>query len=102
MNKEQLPIEDENILNEPNYLAYKMAVQSGQFSELAPGTHVAFHDGKFVGSDLDENQLIEHLEAEGLEGAFIPQVNIPQPQARIRHAYFDDQGNLKRVPPTRK
>ena len=75
----------EELANDPNFIAYNEAKNSGQFDELEPGTFVAFHEGKLVGTATDRDQLAESLLEKGIEGGYYyKQVNAPKTVHHVR------------------
>lgn len=63
--------------SDPNFIAFQRAESLGQFSNLDPGTYVAFHEGKLVGTEADKKKLFQLLGEKGIPGFFYRQVGVP-------------------------
>jgi len=62
------------LANDLNWQAFQVALKSGQFKELVPGTWVAYVDGQLVASGTHQ-QVMESVEG---KGAMIKEVNVPE------------------------
>ena len=88
-----------DLAEDPNYLAYQSALESGQFASLEPGTFVVFNEGQLVLTGMDRDKIFEELGKRKI-GGFIHQVNIPE-EPIVLHGFFSDpDGNLRRGVPT--
>lgn len=66
-----------DLAEDPNYLAYQSALESGQFASLEPGTFVVFNGGQLVLTGMDRDKIFKEL-GERKIGGFIHQVNITE------------------------
>jgi hypothetical protein len=67
---------DEDLANNPDYLAFQRALQGGAFGKMPPETWVVFSGGKLVGSGMDRGALFRDLDEKGLSGGFVHQVGV--------------------------
>lgn len=74
------------LLNDPDFLACKLAEAQGEFDDLPPGTWVAFQHGKFLGSAAGPQELAQAIADKrdpSIEAMF-HQVHLELPVARLR------------------
>ncbi|MBI2310832.1 hypothetical protein HYU90_03385 [Candidatus Collierbacteria bacterium] len=88
-----------DLAEDPNYVAYQQALESGQFANLEPGTFVVFHEGQLVLTGTDRDKIFEELGKRGI-GGFIHQVNISEEPIVLHGFFVDSDGNLHRGIPT--
>lgn len=69
--------------SDPNIHAYLQDVKNGKFKDFAPGTWVAYYDGKFVFSHPSKKEFLTKLR-KIQAGCFIAQVNITEVFAKVR------------------
>ena len=98
--QEGTKIVSKDLAEDPNYLAYQRALESGEFTNFEPGTFVAFHKGKLVGTGIDRDKLFEELGKKGIGGFLSHQVNIAEEPIVLRGFFTDPDGNLRRGVPT--
>ncbi len=75
--KERVRVSDE-LVNDPNWVAYQAALKSGQFQNMEAGTYVFFHEGQLVGTGMDRDKLFEELTGKGIGAGFVHQVGVPE------------------------
>lgn len=70
----------EDLANDPNYMAYKQAVESGQLAALEPGTFVVFCEGelRLIASRVDLESVMDTLDKMKVGACFIKRVNMPE------------------------
>lgn len=81
-----LPETDLDLENDPNYVAYRAALGSGELDDFLPGTWVAFSGGELFASDTDREALFNQLKKG--EGAFVHQVGVPEEVHEIPTPFF--------------
>lgn len=72
--------EPDSLEADPNYLAYKQAVESGQLAALEPGTFVVFCEGelRLIASRVDLEGVMDTLDKMEIGACFVKRVNMPE------------------------
>lgn len=73
---------------DPNFKAYQKALEDGRFRSLGPAW-VAFAGGSLVVTARERSQLFQALEAAGIRGCFVHEVNVPERVIHIRTPFID-------------
>ncbi len=80
---------------DPNFLAYKSALDGGQFDQLDPTSWLAFADGQLVGSASSRDELLQTLGEDIIrKGPMLTQVK--SEPITLRGFFTDPEGNLRR------
>ena len=72
--------EPDSLKDDPDYLAYKQALISGQLAALEPGTFVVFCEGelRLIASRVDLESVMDTLDKMEIGACFIKRVNMPE------------------------
>jgi len=81
---------------DPNYIAYQKALKTGAFEKMEPGTFVAYHEGKLVGTGTDRDMLLRGVRDKGIQGFFLHQVGVPEEVIDIPTPFLVDPRRGKR------
>jgi hypothetical protein len=79
-----------DLLQDPNFIAFNQAEQDGVFKDLEPGTYVAFVHGALVGNapTIEALLALEALKSQE-ETVLCHQVNLPKEVIDIPTPLFD-------------
>lgn len=81
--EQQMEISPE-LAKDLNYRAYQNALKNGELNHLPEGMWVAFNKGELCATNAEENELLQHLHENGIEGSLIQQVGVSENIAHLR------------------
>lgn len=85
------------LAEDPNYIAYKKALEAGEFDGMEPTSYLAFLDGKLIATANTKDEIFEKIKSEK-GGVMMTQVK-PEP-IKLHGFFVDPDGNLRRGVPT--
>jgi len=76
------------LAEDPNFQAYQVAEKAGIFTEMEPGTWVAFSGGQLIATSLKKETLFKKLDEQALNelsdsGSFVDQVGVSKKISNI-------------------
>lgn len=86
--------------SDPNHIAYTQAVARGDFEGMDPETWLAFRQGELIGTNLDQEVLMEELRSSPNAEAAVMFIQVQGPQVKeLGGFFFDADGELHRGVP---